>query len=328
MPNWLRALAVVALAGALAIVDWNLSGPAATAAGSAAASSSRSAGTSNAATSPRSASPPASAGARPVHGGPAPSSAAASGGASGGAFGRGGSVNLPVSYGATPSESAAADALTTYLTALAHHDPGGISGSSDGGPFAMAGILLETAAIDSARGATTTVTVGPSSFTPTATGPSSVTFSGSVTLTTAISGSAGSGTYTDTISGPLTVADESGGWRVANFTYDSAPVRVWPESVSQTIRGLTATVGYVVSYGNLTAALVTLTQQSGAADVQLQTVKLTAGSTTVLGTGDFTGPPTPSGVLRFPRQDATPSSLAIDFSSSDGQAYDYVLSLS
>jgi hypothetical protein len=344
VPPWLRALALLALAGALALIDWSVVPASAAssgeAAGSQAASSAATAGVP----------PGSSAGAQGSsrrRGGAVRRSAAGStrqAGSSGGApipgfaaksgasvSGAPGSPSAPGASGSGSSPASAGpatNAVNGYLSALAHLDPTGVSDTSDGAPYAMAGILLDSAAINSARGGTTSVTVGPSSLTPTSVGPGTVTFVGSVALTTTVSGSQGGGTYTDTVSGPLTVTDESGVWRVTDFTYDNAPLQLWEEHASQTIRGLTATVGYVVSYGNTTAALVTLTQQSGAADVQLQTVKLTAGGASVLGTGDFTGPPTPTGVLRFSRVDATPSSLELDFSSSGGSPYDFQLPLS
>jgi hypothetical protein len=338
MPTWVRALALLALAGALAIVDLSVSPgsspPAGASSSLAAPAGSAPAGAVRAGT--QATTGPGSGGwgtrgseadgsgprpGRPQAAKSAPSEAA-------GRFGRGG-AGAGGSPGAGPSSSpaAATDALDTYLRALAHEDATAIADSSDQGPYALAGILLDSAAIDGARGATTTVTVGPSSLSPTAVGPGAVTFGGSVVLTTTISGSQGAGTERDTIAGPVTVSDESGVWRVTDFTYDGRPLEVWPEDISQTIDGLTATVGYVVSYGTLTAALMTLTEQSGSADVQLQTVTLAAGGASESGTGDFTGPPTPTGVLRFARVDATPRSLSADFSSS-GQPSDYVFSFS
>ena len=345
VPPWLWALAILALAGALALIDWSVVPASAASSGAATGSQQAAHSAPTAGTSLRSSGGAQGTGHR--RGGALERSRAGStrqGGGSGSAPGPGsaakngapgsgapGSSSAPGTTGSGSSQSSAApatNAVNGYLSALAHLDPTGVSDTSDGAPYAMAGILLDSAAINSARGGSTAVTVGPSSLTPTSVGRSTVTFEGSVVLTTTVSGSQGGGTTTDTVAGPLTVTDESGVWRVTNFTYDGAPLQLWAEHASQMIRGLTATVGYVVSYGNTTAALVTLTQQSGAADVQLQTVKLIAGGASLVGTGDFTGPPTPTGVLRFSRVDATPSSLELDFSSSGGSPYDFQLALS
>ncbi len=343
LPPWLRGLALVAVAGALALVDWSVAPSSAASSGAAvgtpAAASSTAAAGSSGGSSGRaqgvahrrsSAARTSTPGTRQPGGStraPIPGFAANNGISGPGAQG---SPPAPGTNGSGSSSSAtsATYAVDGYLTALAHHDATAVSGTSDGGPYAMAGVILDSAAINAARGGTTTVTVGRSSLTPTSVGSSTVTFGGSVTLTTTVSGSQGAGTSNDTVAGPLTVTDQSGVWRVTDFTYDGATLQSWAEHASQTIDGLTATVGYVVSYGNTTAALVTLTQQSGAADVQLQTVKLTAGGAAQVGTGDFTGPPTPTGVLRFSRVDATPGSLELDFSSSSGSPYDFQLTLS
>jgi hypothetical protein len=152
-----------------------------------------------------------------------------------------------------------------------------------------------------------------------------------MTLDTSISGSKGSGTYADTISGPVTVVDESGAWKVTSFTYDNQPLQYWPQTASQTVNGLHVVVGYVVSYGNVTAALVTLTQLTGSGSVQLLrcTVRSgTGGAAATDGTGDFTAPPTPTGVLRFSRIASDPTDLVLAFSSAGGQTDDFDLALS
>jgi hypothetical protein len=234
------------------------------------------------------------------------------------------------SFSGTPAQVAVAatQALTSYLQGLSHLDVQQVASSSDRGPFAMAGILLDAAAINSERGATTTMALGPSSFAATTASGSTQNFDGSVTLTTTISGPKGNGTFTDTISGPLTVTDEAGRWRVTNFVYDHEPVQVWPENATSTVNGLDVSLGYLVSYGNTTAALITLRQISGSANVQLQAATLRAGSTAENGVGDFTGPPTPTGVLRFARISAPPTALTLLFTSSTGQSdyYDFTLS--
>lgn len=270
--------------------------------------------------------------------------------AAGGSTGSGAKANAPVSAsgagvkangsaghlatgsGGTSSTSiiGATGALEAYLQGLSRLNVEDVAASSNGGPFAVAGILLDAAAINSERGATTTASLGPSSFAPVSAGSTNATliFQGSVTLTTNISGPKGNGTFTDTISGPVTVTIDSGIWRVTNFTYDNLPVQVWSESESQTVNGLNVSLGYVVSYGNATAALVTLRQGSGNANVQLRAVTLRAGGAAENGVGDFTGPPTPTGVLRFARIASAPTSLTLLFTSSTGQTdyFDFTLS--
>jgi hypothetical protein len=217
-----------------------------------------------------------------------------------------------------------------YLQGLSHLSAQQVVASSDMGPFAIAGVLLDAATSNAERGATTTITLGPSSLAPVpgAAGASTATFAGSTTLTTTISGPKGSGTFSDTISGPLSVTDEAGWWRVTDFTYDGQPVQVWPERASQTVNGLNLSVGYVVSYGNTTAALVTLRQVSGAADVHIQSVTLGTAASAENGVADFTGPPAPSGILRFNRIVAPPASLRLSLSSSSGQPYNYSFAFS
>jgi hypothetical protein len=229
--------------------------------------------------------------------------------------------------GSNVADQAAAGAISRYVQAIANDSASTLVGSADGAALAMAAILLDSTAINRTRGATTTVTVGPSTLAPTATSAGRVTFGGSLTLTTAISGSQGSGKFSDTISGPLMVADEHGTWRITGFTYDARPVVEWPENVSQSIGQTQVSVGYVVSYGDLTAVLVTLGQQSGSASVQLQRATLQTASGSTDGTGDFTGPPTPTGVLRFSRIGSAPTGLVLQFTSSTGQASDFDFTL-
>lgn len=220
-------------------------------------------------------------------------------------------------------------ALTRFLHAYAGDDVNGVAGNADRGVLAMAGIVLDAEAINRSRGATTTVEVGPMSFTE---GPGStagaVNLQGSVTLTTTISGSQGSGRYTDVVSGPVTVRAESGAWKVTDFTYDGRTVQYWPSGAGETVNGLHVAVGYVVSYGNVTAALVTLAQTAGDVNVQLLGCSLEAGGTGAGGRGDFTGPPEPTGVLRFSRVGATPAALTLRFGSPSGQTDDFDLALS
>lgn len=222
----------------------------------------------------------------------------------------------------------ASGALAAYLDGLLRQDPQEVTDSSDGGPLAMAGILLDAAVINAGRGALTTVTEGGSSLAPESVSASKVVYGGAITLTTTISGPRGSGTFTDTVSGPIEITDESGSWRVTSLVYDGQPVEVWTVGRSQTANGLTVSLGYVVSFGATTAALVTLDAQSGSADVNLRSLVLDAGGGSEQGTGDFTGPPRPTGVLRFARVAGAPRSLTLDFAASTGQSDDYSFTIS
>ncbi|HZU80406.1 MAG TPA: hypothetical protein VE991_10870 [Acidimicrobiales bacterium] len=217
----------------------------------------------------------------------------------------------------------ASASLTRYLQALSAHDPNAVTANADGAALAYASVQLDTAAIDSDRGATTTVTMGPSSLTPSGVSGPVVTFSGQVSLMTTVSGPKGNGSYTDTISGPLTVSNASGIYRVLSFTYDGAPMALRTVSKGLTVSGLEVTLAYVVSYGTLSVALIGLAQPSGSSSVTLQSATLSAGSQSESGTGDFTGPPTPVGVLRFARAAGQPSGLALQFTSSTGQSRSY-----
>jgi hypothetical protein len=329
-------LAVLALAGLLALVDWRVSaGPplprhdlAVSATAPFAAGAPGAAGWGSAGRGGPTRLRGISAGsgpARPVAG------SAARLGAGGTGEARLGPVTSPASAaadgGSVPDAAPAMGAVAGYFRSLAAQDAQGVLASSDEGPLAMAGIVLDSAAIDAQRGATTTMALGPSSLAPVSESQGRVVVDGALTLTTTVSGPEGSRVSTDTFSGPLTVSDESGSWRVTGFTYDGRPVEVWDVGASETVDGLTASLGYVVSFGNLSAALVTLRQASGHADVQLQRVTLAAGASTENGTGDFTGPPVPSGVLRFARLEGTPSSLDLEFSSPAGAAYAFSFSL-
>ncbi|MHB8681014.1 MAG: hypothetical protein ACYDA2_02825 [Acidimicrobiales bacterium] len=270
------------------------------------------------------------AGSAPVGPGAVGSGAKTSGGAGAGSSSSGaGAAGAGGTGTSSPAASSAAaqQALSNYLQAIVHHNGSAVQSSSDGAALGVAGILVDVAAIDTARGATTTVTLGQDTFAPTGTSASSVTFGGSVSLTTAVSGPKGSGQYTDTLSGPVTVADEAGTWRVTTFTYDAKPIAIWPETANQTVNGLHLSVGYVVSFGDLTAVLIGIGQISGNVNVQLQSTTLTAG-TTDSGVGDFTGPPQPTGVLRFTRSGSPPTQLTVDFTGPNGQQDDFTLALS
>jgi|GEM_PF-3814102 len=238
--------------------------------------------------------------------------------------GAGATTSAPDTGGA----SAAAASLQAYLGALAHSDATAAASTSDGAALALAGVLLDAAAINRARGATTSVALGPSTLQPVRVGPDAVTFDGSLTLTTTVAGPAGSTTVADTVSGPVTVDDEHGGWRVTGFDYDGRPLQLWPQTATETVGGLHVWVGYVVSYGTVTAILITLGLESGTAQVVLDSATVSAGSATETGTGDFTAPPEPTGILRFARLPAPPTSLALEFSGSNGSTYSFTLPLS
>lgn len=322
-------LSVVALAGFLAIVDWRVTaGPSSAApraasseapfsAGGPAATAEVSTGTGGQrAVSVRGGARQG----RPASGGTSMGPATApSGGGSGG-------VTNGVSAG-VPNGAAAMRAVAAYFQAFTGQDPQGVFADSDYGALAMAGVVLDSAAINTQRGAATTMTTGPSSLAPVSESGNEVVLDGALSITTSISGAQGTGTSTNTFSGPLTVTDESGTWRVTGFSYDGQPVDFWNAGTSQTVDGLTVSLGYVVSYGDLTAALVTLRQSSGSADVSLQRVTLEGSGSSEVGTGDFTGPPVPSGVLRFSRADFAPMSLVVNFSSPSGQGYDFAFQL-
>lgn len=249
--------------------------------------------------------------------------------ASAGDAGRGvaGAAAVGGSTGAGGPAASAEAAMTSYLRAVAQHDASALAGNADKAALAVAAVLLDSASINRDRGATTTVTTGPSSFVPVASSPTSVTLDGSVTISTSVSGSEGSDRFTDTISGPVAVDDDAGTWKVSGFSYDGQPVQYWPQTAEETVGGTHLSVGYVVSYGNLTAVLATLTQASGSTEVQLERCTLSTAAGAVSGTGDFTTPPTPTGVLRFSRVPSPPRTLELDFTSG-GHAVDFVLSLS
>ncbi|MHB8440363.1 MAG: hypothetical protein ACYDD4_14570 [Acidimicrobiales bacterium] len=245
--------------------------------------------------------------------------------ASGSAPGGSGSGNV----GGPPTAAGATAAVNGYLQGLVNRNSDGVLQTSVGAPLDLAAVLLDAAAIDSSRGATTTMTLGPSSLTPTVDAPqNTVTFTGSVTITTTVTGSRGSSTSPSTISGPLTVVDNAGAYRVTGFSYDGAPLVAWPESASQTVNGLVVSVGFVLSYGNTTAALISVGQETGSVSVQLQSTTLDTNGSSSSGVGDFTGPPQPAGLLRFARISGSPTRLIVDFTTTTGQADDFDLPLS
>lgn len=263
---------------------------------------------------------------------PLPSSAGAAGP---GAAGTSGDPGSPAATDSSTGPAGAADvngaqdALARFLHAYAGDDVNGVAANADQGALAMAGIVLDAEAINRSRGATTTVDIGALSFSEgSGSTAGAVILQGSVTLTTTISGSQGSGRYSDTVSGPVTVRAESGSWKVTDFTYDGRTVQYWPSHAGETVNGLHVAVGYVVSYGSVTAALVTLAQTAGDVNVQLQSCSLESGGAGASGTGDFTGPPEPTGVLRFSRIGATPSALVLRFGAPSGQTDDFDLALS
>ncbi|HZU80791.1 MAG TPA: hypothetical protein VE991_12815 [Acidimicrobiales bacterium] len=236
---------------------------------------------------------------------------------------------VPVDSG-PGAATGAEQALQAYLSALSHQDVNTLLAVSDKGPEALAGVLVDVADIDHARGATTTVDVTADTFSPAGEpSPGSVVLSGSATLHTSVTGPKGSGSSTDTISGPVTVALEQGRWKVVDFTYDGRPVVLSPtENVGQTLHGLTVQLGYVVSYGDLSVALVTLASSGGDVQVSYQSASLAWGGQSEQGAADFTGSSTPTGILRFARTASAPTGLEVAFTGSSGQALDFSFSLS
>jgi hypothetical protein len=231
------------------------------------------------------------------------------------------------SSGADPV-AGAEQALTAYLGGISRHEAATVLATSEGAPAGLAGVLLDVAAIDAERGATTTVTMGPAHFTVSGTPSASVvTLVGSLTITTTVSGPKGSGSSTDTLSGPVTVRDEQGAWKVAAAAYDGKPLVEWQEDTGQTVGGLAVQVGYVVSYGNVTAALVTLYSASGSQSVSFQAASLVTTAGNESGVADFTTTGNPTGVVRFARTDARPSELDMSFKNASGQTVVFVIDL-
>ncbi|MHB1711678.1 MAG: hypothetical protein ACYCV7_09780 [Acidimicrobiales bacterium] len=187
-------------------------------------------------------------------------------------------------------------------------------------------MLLDVASINAKKGATVVTTTSPS-FTPTAASSTSVTFGGSGTVSGTVSGPKGSGSSTDTLSGPLVVERGSSGWVVSSFVVDGRPMVEWMENTTQTQGGISVKVGAILSYGAITVALIGVGAGPGNTNVTLQSAVLTNASGPIRGTGNFTGPPTPIGVLRFSRVSGSPTALDLTFAtgSGAGSTYHFVL---
>ncbi|HUY64756.1 MAG TPA: hypothetical protein VMV14_09620 [Acidimicrobiales bacterium] len=272
----------------------------------------------------------AAGGANGSHGGTGSTTAGSSGSSHPGGATSGTTIAGQSTTGTTaPPARTASQAVSEYVQAIVGDNGAEMGAVADKQALALGGVILDYLVIDKEQGGTPTVTSNQSTLAPSAgTGTSTVTFSGSVTLTTTVSGSSAPGTYSYSLSGPLTVVDENGAWRVTNLQYDNASVQEWPESASGEVNGLYVQVGFVLSYGTTTTALITMALRSGNASVQLQNCTLTAGGSGANGVSDFTGPPQPTGLLRFPRIKASPTSLALHFTSSTGQNDDFSLALS
>ncbi|MHB8671785.1 MAG: hypothetical protein ACYDAD_14705 [Acidimicrobiales bacterium] len=217
-------------------------------------------------------------------------------------------------------ETAARKALDDYVRAVAQHDASTLGATSTGPPRALAGVLQAIAAINSSRGATTTVqTTRSVPFTVTANQASRVTLDGTIQFSFDVSGPRGHVASTSTLSGPVQVVFVDRAWKVGDFVYDGKPLLHVHENATQEVSGVVLTVAYTLSYGKATAVVVAVAARNGHVDLSLQGAKLTttAGSDDK-GTGDFTNEATPTGVVRFGRTDATPTRFEATFKRGDG----------
>ncbi len=226
------------------------------------------------------------------------------------------------------AEVAAADhALSSYFAALSSHNASALGSVSTGPAQDYGVVLVDIASIDQKKGATVSTRTSPS-FTVSSATPTQVVFGGSGTVTGTVSGPKGSNTSTDTLSGPLVVVRGSSGWLVSSFLVNAKPMVEWVEAQTQSEGGITVEVGSILSYGDITMVLIALGAPSGSSHVVLQSAVLTSPSGSETGTGNFTAPPTPVGVLRFARIGGNPSALALSFSTSSGSTLSYHFGLS
>ncbi|MHB1711958.1 MAG: hypothetical protein ACYCV7_11230 [Acidimicrobiales bacterium] len=210
--------------------------------------------------------------------------------------------------------TAARVVLTQYLSSIAAHDAPKMVASSTGPAAALGSVLLDVVAINSAKGAPTTTAVQKEGFHVVAATSTAVTLDGAAVLSSTVRGAKGSSQTTDTVSGPVTVVLYSGRWKVSALTFDGQHMTEWTENTGQTVKGVHVQVGFVLSYASTTVALIGLTAPSGGFHLSLTQAKLSSSTGVLTGVGDFTSPPAPVGLLRFPRSDAQPTDLRLGFS--------------
>lgn len=230
---------------------------------------------------------------------------------------------------AAAREAAARKALDDYVRGVTQHDVNSIAGNSTGPARALAGVLQAIAAINSSRGATTTVQATKTApFTVTANQASRVTLDGTIRFSFDVSGPRGHVASTSTITGPMQVVFAQGAWKVADFVYDAKPLLHVHEGATQEVGGVVITVAYTLSYGASTAVVVAVGSRSGHVDLTLQGARLTttAGSDDK-GSGDFTQEAAPTGVVRFGRSDATPTRFEATFKRADGTTTSFSVAL-
>jgi len=221
-------------------------------------------------------------------------------------------------------------ALDRYLEALARRDATVVAETSTGGASAIATVVKFVADLNATAKGKTTIRVGGESFQVTEETPDHVTFAGSVHVVTDVKGPRGPTQSDVIISGPVTVALTNGAWRVKSFIYAGKPLLYVPENAANGHDGMTVVVEFVLSYGDVTNAVIRLSASGAALDprLALQDAHLITPGTTVQRTSvSFVPGPGPRGLVAFPRTDRTPTQLDVVFRRPNGQTVSYSVPL-
>ena len=158
-----------------------------------------------------------------------------------------------------PNEVAGATAaLDAYLDALEAQDFKAAERASTGGARFMATIRDVVARYNAERDGVTKLSYSARSFTVASADRNRVAFAGSATLDSTTSGPAGSprsdsSTFTD----PHVTFSE-GGWRVADFGFDGAPIAYFPASSRKEVGGVDLQLRGGLSFGTSTALVIDL----------------------------------------------------------------------
>lgn len=224
-------------------------------------------------------------------------------------------VAVPAEVG---SAAAARQAFDAWLGAVVQRDVPTMLNRSIGAAAALGALKITADQIVASGGSRVSAEVTSSKLTPPRVEPTVVTFDGEVDVRTTVSGPKGTTPTQDRITGPVQVRNDAGTWKVANFTYDGAPLVYYPEGAEQTVNGVHLVVAFLLSNAATTNAVVRVYADSPNRTAVLQRVTLITASGATHDGRAFFGRGVPAGVVGFPRVDDRPARLDATFQSSAG----------
>jgi len=222
---------------------------------------------------------------------------------------------------------AARRAIDIWLDALVHSDPETMLSSSAGAAAAYGSLQLVSDEIIRARGGSNSTAVARESITPRRVAPGAVEFAGEINLTNTVTGPKGSAPTYDRLDGPIRVVEQNGRWRLANFEFDGRPIVYYPEGLQDTVDGIHLTVGFLLSYSDVTVALVSLSADAPNTTITITGVSLTLASGTREAGGAQFARDVPTGMLGFRQVTAAPTRLDVSARLNNGTTITLSVSL-